>query len=324
MKLLAFLLLLGAPARAGDFSNAALGTAGAEYLTIDMSPRAVGMGGAYTAVANDSYALYWNPAGLNEIPKASLSFSEAKLPGPINFEYFGWGQRFNDSGAGAIGFRYMDAGTFASTDIDGNSLGDIHPRAYVADAGYGEFISEISDSETEMTVGATFRYSHSDLVVHGDLFCGDLGVQVHHNSDFLPWRFGGVLQNAGFGPKYDATRENLPLRGRLGVALYPTRFWIFSLDGSLPRDGQASLSAGSEVTLEAQEHLQAFLRAGVNSMLMAHGMSGMTGFSFGAGVKVFDFTFDYAFSPMGPLGDTHMFAVSFNLPQLGSRRYRER
>ena len=34
--------------------------------------RAMAMGGAYTAVANDFSAIYWNPAGLASIPGGSI------------------------------------------------------------------------------------------------------------------------------------------------------------------------------------------------------------------------------------------------------------
>ncbi|MCX5789625.1 MAG: PorV/PorQ family protein [Elusimicrobia bacterium] len=321
---LALLLLLGAPARANDFTSGALGTSGAQYLTVDVGPRAVGMGGAYTAVANDVYSMYWNPAGLEDISRSAVSFSQDKHPGPITYDFAGYGQRFTDSTVGAAAFRFMDAGSISATDIDGNPIGSIHPRAYVADLGYAQYLSELSDTGNEMTMGVAGRWSHSDLVAHSDLYCGDIGVQVRHSSDFLPWRFGGAMQNLGVGPKYESKRELLPMRGRLGVAVYPSKFWVFSVDASLPRDGAPSISAGTEVTLEAQERLQAFLRAGINSLTMTQGLGGFSGVSFGVGVKAFDLSFDYAYTPMGALGEAHLFSVSFVLPQLGSRRYRER
>jgi len=37
------------------------------------APRAMGMGGAFTAIADDAYAAYWNPAGLAINPGVELS-----------------------------------------------------------------------------------------------------------------------------------------------------------------------------------------------------------------------------------------------------------
>ena len=41
------------------------GTTSAKFLSIGVGSNAVGMGGAYTAVADDATAMYWNPAGLS-------------------------------------------------------------------------------------------------------------------------------------------------------------------------------------------------------------------------------------------------------------------
>ncbi len=39
-----------------------------EFLTIPVGPRAIGMGGAFTAVADDATSPYWNPAGMVYLP----------------------------------------------------------------------------------------------------------------------------------------------------------------------------------------------------------------------------------------------------------------
>ena len=41
------------------------GTTAAKFLSIEVGSNAVGMGGAYTSIANDATAMYWNPAGLS-------------------------------------------------------------------------------------------------------------------------------------------------------------------------------------------------------------------------------------------------------------------
>ena len=69
---------------------------------------------------------------------------------------------------------------------------------------------------------------------------------------------------------------------------------------------------------------KAFLRAGYNSLNQFDGLNGFRGAAFGGGLKLGDLSFDYAFTPMGALGDTHRFSVSWNLPAKRSRRFRER
>ena len=41
------------------------GTTAAKFLHINVGAKAVGMGGAFTSIANDATAMYWNPAGLS-------------------------------------------------------------------------------------------------------------------------------------------------------------------------------------------------------------------------------------------------------------------
>lgn len=59
------LLSLAVAAQAASYSN--------EVLAIGVGARALGMGGAYVAVADDSTASYWNPAGLPGIKHIEVS-----------------------------------------------------------------------------------------------------------------------------------------------------------------------------------------------------------------------------------------------------------
>ncbi|MBI4062852.1 MAG: UPF0164 family protein, partial [Elusimicrobia bacterium] len=46
---------------------------GFSFLKIGVGARPIGLGSAYTAMANDATAIYWNPAGLGAIKKRELS-----------------------------------------------------------------------------------------------------------------------------------------------------------------------------------------------------------------------------------------------------------
>jgi hypothetical protein len=48
------------------YGQAKVGTAGAQFLELGVSARAVAMGEAFVAVANDATAVYYNPAGLTQ------------------------------------------------------------------------------------------------------------------------------------------------------------------------------------------------------------------------------------------------------------------
>ena len=51
-----------------------VGTTAASFLDIGIGARSLSMGGAFTAVANDATALYWNPAGIANIQRPATHF----------------------------------------------------------------------------------------------------------------------------------------------------------------------------------------------------------------------------------------------------------
>ncbi|MGA7303318.1 MAG: UPF0164 family protein [Rhodothermales bacterium] len=92
MTAFTIVLLLGTlgfshPASAQGVSK--VGTTSADFLQIDVGPRAVAMGGAFVAAANDASSLYWNPAGLANIGGSELIAAHSEWLGDLNFDYLG-------------------------------------------------------------------------------------------------------------------------------------------------------------------------------------------------------------------------------------------
>lgn len=56
-----------------------VGTRAADFLKMGVGARALALGSAYTAMAEDIYSLYWNPAGLAHIESLSAAFTHAAL-----------------------------------------------------------------------------------------------------------------------------------------------------------------------------------------------------------------------------------------------------
>ncbi len=50
-----------------------------DFMAIGSGVRPLGMGGAYSAIADNGVAIYWNPAGLSQIKKTEFSFMHAFL-----------------------------------------------------------------------------------------------------------------------------------------------------------------------------------------------------------------------------------------------------
>lgn len=318
------LILLPPRANAKDFSSQALGTTGAQFLNIDVGARAVGMGGAFTATTDDAYALYWNPAGLSQIPRASAGAMHNEYLAGIRFQYFTYAQRIADHSVLAGSFRFMDVGNITQTDISGNDVGTFRPRSFILEAGMGQNIPDLTDAERDVSLGVTARYFQSSIVEKAAGYSMDIGIQTHYTETYAPYNFGFVVQNLGRGQKFDVARDSLPTTIKMGVSIRPRPSLLLALDGIIPVSNQPYLALGSEYVLEAKNDFQFFLRGGYSLRTVTKGPDGLRGINIGLGAKANNFSFDYAWSPLGQLGNTHRFSVGWNLPQKRSRTYRRR
>jgi hypothetical protein len=314
----------GSAGAASDFSASAVGTTGSQFLTFDVGARGIAMGGAYTAATNDAYSLYWNPAGLAKIPRASAGFMYTRYVEDINYQSGTYAQRVNDSSVLAGGFRYQDIGNIPQTDISDRDIGAFRPRNYIMELGWGQSVYDLSDSEVDIDLGVAARWLRSDLMAKADSYSADLGLQSRFYSGTVIYDLAFVIQNIGRGTKFDKQRDSLPMKTKLGGAIRPIRPLLLSLEAGLPIDNAPYGAAGAEYTIETGPALKTMVRAGFNSLTLKS-LGPAASLNFGMGLSVSDLTFDYAFSPLGVLGaQVHRFSVTFNLPAKVSRRQRER
>lgn len=323
--LCALLLLAGGgAARAKDFTSRAVGTAGSEFLNLDVGPRGIAMGGAYSAVVSDAYSMYWNPAGLSRVPRLSLALMHNEYLAGIRMQYLAYAQRLNENSVLAGSLRYMDAGEIDGTDVNGNPNGSFRPRNYVYEFGWGQSIPDLTDAEHDVSLGLTGRYFHSDLVAHANGYAGDVGIQTHYTETAMPFAFSFVAQNLGSGQKFDYIRDTLPFRAKLGASLNPVPQAVLALDAVFPVSNDPFGAVGAEYTLDAPNGVKGFLRGGFNTLNQFSGLDGFKGLSLGLGLKVINLSVDYSFVPFGILGETHRFSLCWDLPAKHSRRFRAR
>ena len=66
---------------------AKVGTFAMQFLKIPPSARGTGMGSAFTALANDASATYWNPGGIVEVTNTAITLEHTVWPADVNLDF---------------------------------------------------------------------------------------------------------------------------------------------------------------------------------------------------------------------------------------------
>lgn len=294
------------------FSSKAAGTTSADFLNLPVGARASAMGGAYSAISEEASAIYWNPAGLIQIPKLSAIFMRTQYVQDISYQYAAYAHRLTYDSVIAGSVLLTDIGAIDRTDMNGNPVGagTFSPRDQVYTLSYSKAILEFSDKDMDVSVGVSLKYIRSQIVESAKAYAGDLGIMTYNFTN-IPYRLGVTMTNLGSGMRYDVDSSPLPLTFKLAGAINPLKNMLLSADVVFPKQNKPNLLVGTEISTEPNDLTRLCIRGGLNAQRLTDGISG---FTLGLGATLQFFTLDYAFVPMGELGTSHKISVTFDLP----------
>ncbi|MEK9145434.1 MAG: PorV/PorQ family protein, partial [Elusimicrobiota bacterium] len=86
------------------------------FLQFGVGARALGMGGAFYAIADDATAAYWNPAGLAYLQRKEFTTMQATLFQQTNYTYMGYAHPTATKGTFALGMTQLTSGGFEKVD----------------------------------------------------------------------------------------------------------------------------------------------------------------------------------------------------------------
>lgn len=293
---------------AGDFNSGAIATTGAGFLNLGMGARPIAMGGAYSAVADDASAVYWNPAGLVRSEGASFMFMHASYLSGISFDYFSFASSKGDSAfGGSLG--YLDAGSIDRTDTSGNPLGSYQPRDYYGTLSYASDLEVVGAQKGRFSAGVSAKFLSSTITKKAGTVAFDAGLTGKVELYGVPLRLGFVAQNVGPGLKYEKERDPLPTTYKLGGAFNVSGNLLFSAELAAPRGNAPYLSLGTEHAAYSSDNISVLLRAGMNTLTLSD-ISGLNGISAGLGLAFSRMSVDYAVTLFGELGMTHRLSMT--------------
>lgn len=235
----------------------AQGSAGqaGEFLRFGVGARALGLGRAFTSVADDASSPYWNPAGLSALSRSGGSFMFMYLPlregasfnylaGGIPLRLFFVGSTttnpvltvIQDLNVG-IGFLWHSLGDFQSYNDDGQdvgSLGSISQSAWYVSLSYPvhHFMQGVASKgflrwakflRGDLDLGLTSKFVRQDLFdVGGSATSFDVGLKYTHHSGVF--NLGLTIRDLNQANiNYDRTipGDEIPANGTIGVSLRP-------------------------------------------------------------------------------------------------------
>lgn len=301
--LAASLTFFNGAASASNFASSARGTTTAEFLRVGVGARAEAMGEAYSAVADEASAVYWNPAALTRIHSRSATFMHAAYIGDSYFDFGAYAQRLRHGAVGAA-VQYFSAGGITQTDASGKDTGTFTPYDLAATGAF----AWTPASPAGFSLGAAAKFIRSHIATSAQTAALDIGaLSPPLVQERL--RLAASLSNIGGAMRFDSADESLPLVARLGSAARLTNRLTAALDVIVPRDDGPSLAAGSEYWLLTNDKWKFAARAGFNSQTIGS-IDGFTGVSFGIGIGYSGLAVDYALLPVGALGQAHRVSLT--------------
>ena len=303
-------VLLAAPARAG-FSSSANGTTAADFLNLGVGARAVAMGEAAAAVADDATSLYWNPAALTRVNGRSVTLMDAPYAASSYFDYAAYAQSLGAYGALGASLQYFSLGGLDATDASGAAIGASNPNDMAVSLGYAYRFagSDLMGDRNGFSAGISVKFISQKIATSASAFAADFGILSPSYLDER-LRLAATLLNAGSSVKFDQAVEPLPLTAKIGSSYKIDGRWLAALDVAAPRGGSVYAGLGTEYQLLVGGPWTFALRAGYNTQAL-DSLDGMAGVSMGFGLGYYGGSFDYAFVPLGGLGQTHRLSLNY-------------
>jgi hypothetical protein len=185
------------------------------WTSREFSARPLAMSGAFTAIADDPNAIYYNPAGLSNLPEVPTFLSSVSMFGlGRTHSTFAWGQQVMPGLGIGVAFNNLNTGSFTARDITGEKFGEYSNHQYMMAVSASYKIAFAS-------FGTTVKYLTDDLQ-GSETFANGYSVDFGAMFDvFDLFRFGVQLQNASGFMFWNTNRSdimNLPWKIKAGIS----------------------------------------------------------------------------------------------------------
>jgi hypothetical protein len=285
------------------FSLTSTSTLQAAFLDLDVGARPVGMGGAFTAISDDSSAALYNPAGIVQVQWNELTATYADLFSGLDVYA---GEDTTNLTQSFFAFTSRPIPKIGSFELSWASFNSSHlyredTVALTYARNLGDFFPVLDNT---LALGVNLKYlrrsvSLDSFTIDDPVFAGgdsadgqtvDLGVLYHPSEGMLAgWRLGASVLNLTSPDVGFQVEDRVPTEGRLGIAYQSKdRPWLVPALDITRRGRETGIFGGMESWLFKNT---LGLRGGANK---DEGSAGLSYFQMLG--KRFGIRIDYAFT----------------------------
>jgi hypothetical protein len=300
---LVFILILG-------FCHSAFAQTTFDPLSVGVGARALGMGKAYVAVAEDGDTIFTNPAGLGEIDAFQFTTMSGTILEEVNYTVFGGVYPIGNKGAIGIGYASAGIGGIELRDGAGTLIKKTSFENRVIFLSYGRKVTD------RFSLGLNIKLYNQNA--QGDSTGNGSGTNL--DIAFLQrdvgWlSFGAVGQNILSSSKIqykNGEAEDLPRILKVGAKMYVLgeKFRAAQLSPI-----ELSVVVDADLGLQSSQPTSTHIGAELSPspfITFRTGIEDKTG-TFGLSLRYEGLGFHYAFHPYGNISDkTHFFSLSFD------------
>ena len=265
------------------------------FLTMGTGARALGMGSAFCAVADDANAVYWNPAGLTFLSKPEVTGLHINLWEDTLYDSLNYVHPFAELGTFGVGIIRLSTGEIEKREGPLAQVSTFSDTQIAFLAAYSRNISKA------ISAGINFKAINQKIDIYSDTGWGiDVGFLWNINANIST---AVNFQNA-LSPvlKLKSVEEKYPLNAKIGVA--------YHLCNVLPRHNNKIILAVDVDETEGLTTKQHYgLEYWIENRFALRGGYNEDNLTAGLGVKYRNFNCDYAFAPH-QLGETHRFSFT--------------